>query len=303
MLVFIDEENDSYLAKINSNPSLVELCSSYINLLVKDKTNEWNLLSKYFNVDSAKTLVLCNSDGTERDRIIIKKDINETVSLLKSYNQNQKTLDFYLNELQRDPSNLEFLSIVASKYFNRGQRDKAMEFYTKMIENDRQERYSIPDYPYYLLSIKKLSDSKTDIATKFLQKYPDSKYLNLVYLALADYYLRVEDYKKAKATYGEYLKKFSNDPSALNNFAYLSALLGDDLEKAMKSIDRAILLSKDNYSKAVYLDTKAEIFTKLKKYQEAVETEEMALEIIGNENMDVKNNLTEQLKKFKSLIK
>ena len=303
LLFFVSEQNDTFIKQLNSDPTFVEVCSSYLNFQVVERTNEWNLLTKIYSVDSLRTLVLCNNDGSERDRIFAQKDISGIGSLLKNYNNNQKTLDFYLREINKDSSNIEILSIIASKYLLKGQKDKALEYYAKLIEKDRQNRYNIPDYPYYLLSIKKLSDSKTETATKFVLKYPESKYLHLVYLALADYYIRGEDYKKARATYEDYLKKFPNDPAALNNFAYLSALLGTDLPKAMTSVERAIILSKDNYSKASYLDTKSEILFKLKKYNEAVETEELALEILGNEYKDMKNNLTEQLKKFRSFQK
>jgi tetratricopeptide (TPR) repeat protein len=303
LLFFISEQNNSVIEKLNSEQAFVDVCSSYINLLVKDNTKEWNLLTKIFNVDSSGMLVLCNSDGSERDRIFVQKDIKGSASLLKNYNNNQKTLDFYLHELSKDSTNIEMLSIIASKYLLKGQKEKALEYYSKLIEKDRQDRYNIPDYPFYLLSLKKLSDSETETASKFVKKYPASKYLHLVYLALADHYIRGEDYKKARSTYDDYLKKFPNDPAALNNFAYLSTLLETELPKAMSSIERAIILSKDTYSKALYLDTKAEIFFKLKNYKEAIETEELAIEIIGDENKDVKKNLVDQLKKFKEFRK
>ncbi len=303
LLFFAAGSDDAIIQQLNKDPGLVNLCNSFINILVEHNSNEWNLLTKLYTVDSSRAVILCSSNGKEIDRIYSKWDFENAKSLLQSYSKNEKTLDYYLKKLENDSSNDELLSIIASKYLDRGRKEKALDIYVKLMDKNGKKGYQVPEYPYYLISMKRLAVSNTSAATGFIGKYPASKYINQVYLGLADFYIRTEDFKKARNVYDEYLKKFPNDPAALNNFAYLSTLFDPELSRAMSAIEKALILTKDNYSKAVYLDTKAEIFFKLKKYKEAVETEEFAIEILGNENKELINNLTQQLNKFRKFIK
>jgi tetratricopeptide (TPR) repeat protein len=122
-----------------------------------------------------------------------------------------------------------------------------------------------------------------------------------VYLALADFYLKNKKFTDARELYKDYIIKYPDDLNSLNNFAYLSAFLNKDLNQALILIDKAITLSNDNYSKQQYMDTKADVLIKLKRYSEALETIELALKITDDDEM--KNVLLKKRDDIRTILK
>ncbi len=302
LLFYEDEESDAYNVLTN-NQEFVSLSDGFVNYLVKHDSKDWNLLTKIYNIDSSKALVLCKPDGEEIDRIYSGSEFKNISVLLKNYLKNEKTLDDYLGKLSGAQDNVELLLIIGSKYLDRGKKDLALNYYSKAWNGSAGKKPVIPDYPLHLLALKRLSENSTDIATAFLKLYPASRYTNIVFLSLADFHIRSENYKQAREVYDSYLQKFPNDPSSLNNFAYLSSMLNIDLKRALNAVDKALVISKDNYSKIVYLDTKAEVLYKMKKYNEAIETAELAIQLAGNDYAELKSNLVEQINKFRKSMK
>ena len=301
VLFFLPDENDKVLQKINDNKEITNLLNNCINFLIIKDTKEWNYLSKLYNNDSSRAIILCEPNGEERDRIYSSYDFNNYETLIVNILNNKNTLQYYLNIYNSENYNLDVLYNIYIKYIDRGKNDLAIKYIKELVEKDKTEKYSISDYAFYILALNSLKSGETKYSEKFLKKYKDSKYLYIIYLALADYYLKNENYEKARDIYREYIKKFPDDLNSLNNFAYLSALLNKDLIQALSLIDKAIVLSKDNYSKSQYMDTKIDILMKLKRYEGALETIDIALQIV--EDNELKNVLQKKKLEVMGILK
>ncbi len=86
-----------------------------------------------------------------------------------------------------------------------------------------------------------------------------------------------------------YLQGFSIKAMANNELAWKYAEENRNLDEALKLVDKAIAYKSDWH----YLDTKAEILYKMKKYQDAVNIESDLVKRYPNEH-----TLQDQLKKF-----
>jgi membrane protease YdiL (CAAX protease family) len=118
-------------------------------------------------------------------------------------------------------------------------------------------------------------------------------YSNAPYFQYMTRYSQLTSVKKEELL----LKSMENQPQlseAYNDLAWLYAEEDRNLEEALNLIDEALLMVPD---RAAYLDTKAEILYKLKRYQEAVELGEAVLE------QDPQNAYyINQLKKFRQAL-
>lgn len=301
ILFFLPDENDIVLKKINDNKKITNLLNNYINFLVLKDTKEWNYISKMYNNDSSRAIIICEKNGEERDRIYPSIDFDNYDTLIENILNNKNTLNYYLSIYNNENYDLDVLFNIFNKYIARGKTDLAIKYIKELVEKDKNEKYSIGDYAFYILALNSLKNGDTKYSEKFVKKYKNSKYLYIVYLALADHYLKKEDYVNARDTYKEYIKKFPNDLNALNNFAYLSALLNKDLVQALNLIDKAISLSKDNYSKSQYMDTKIDILVKLRRYNDALEVIDIALQIV--EDAELKNILQKKKLEVMGVLK
>ena len=80
--------------------------------------------------------------------------------------------------------------------------------------------------------------------------------------------------------YSNYLNKFINDPWFLNQFAWRMTELELDLENALQKINVALdIVLEDKEKRAMILDTKAEVFWKLQKNDDAIITINQSIEL------------------------
>lgn len=94
------------------------------------------------------------------------------------------------------------------------------------------------------------------------------------YSTLGDTYYSLKLYKQSFASYENALKINPKDDYVLNNYAYNLALAGQQLEKAAKMAKLAVTLKPYNQND---LDTYAWVLYKQKKYDEALQWEEKAI--------------------------
>jgi tetratricopeptide (TPR) repeat protein len=104
---------------------------------------------------------------------------------------------------------------------------------------------------------------------------PDAKF------NLAAAYERIGEYDKAEAIFMELLELDKNNPVVLNYLGYMYADQGIKLKEAEKLIKKALKIDPDN---GAYLDSYAWVMYKLKKYNEALKYQLLALE--SNQNED-----------------
>lgn len=102
---------------------------------------------------------------------------------------------------------------------------------------------------------------------------PDPIAKSNAYTALADH---TSEFKKSKKLYRKALEYNPNNASALNNWAYFAALLGENLPLSLEMSTRACEIEPTN---ATYLDTKAWILYLMGRYKEAKKVMQQAISL------------------------
>jgi tetratricopeptide (TPR) repeat protein len=85
--------------------------------------------------------------------------------------------------------------------------------------------------------------------------------------------------EKELSIHREMLEKFSDDSGVLNSYAWRMAELGINLEDALVKVQKAIVLTINDPSQANIIDTEAEIYWKLKRFDDAINSIDRALSI------------------------
>jgi len=127
--------------------------------------------------------------------------------------------------------------------------------------------------------------SKYDVAVEALKKGSrlnavNSEITKQYYISLGDALYHIGNYTEAFRNFDLLLVLDSENAQVLNNYAYYLSELGDDLEKALRMINKCMSIEPDN---TTYLDTQAWVLYKLEKYSEALEQIEKVIAIDGEE--------------------
>lgn len=112
--------------------------------------------------------------------------------------------------------------------------------------------------------------------------------LPIPYYTLAECYHRMGNNKEAFANYDRFLDLDPNDASVLNNYAYYLAQAGEQLEKALSMIEKAIAIEPNN---ATLLDTYAWVLHKMGRNQEALVQIRKAVKLDKENSATLKDHL------------
>ena len=147
--------------------------------------------------------------------------------------------------------------------------------------------YSIDDPVfYYYLGVAYFQTDSAQLAVKTfrkgLQKVDSKTNLQLLtnmYALMGDAYHQLGDNRHAYECYDSCLLYRPDEAMVLNNYAYYLSLEDKQLGKAEEMSRRSLAKEADNYT---YIDTYAWILFKQKKYAEAKEYIDKALEVMGD---------------------
>ncbi|MDT3404490.1 tetratricopeptide repeat protein [Mucilaginibacter terrae] len=143
----------------------------------------------------------------------------------------------------------------------------------------------------YLVGVAYLQKKNAQQAISYLKNVvaiePDDKDLaSQAYAALGDCYHELRDNGKSDAAYDKSLAYNPNSAYTLNNYAYYLSIRGEQLEKAAQMSKRSIDLQPNTAS---FEDTYAWILFKQKKYAEAKQWIEKAMEHNKNSAVQVEH--------------
>ncbi|MFC1556095.1 tetratricopeptide repeat protein [candidate division KSB1 bacterium] len=171
-------------------------------------------------------------------------------------------------------------SRIASAYLGMGADEKAFEVYgDSFLEENKDDKSAtmiISSYANFWARIGKNLESVQKAAELYKEKTNGKELLEIME--------KVYRAKGEEALAQEYSDKFfeqnkENDRS-LNSYAWTYAMEGKNLENAMRASIHSIELKNDG----MYWDTLSMIYWKKGEYQKAVETEEIAIELVGGSN-------------------
>ena len=122
------------------------------------------------------------------------------------------------------------------------------------------------------LGVSSLKNDKL-ILKNYIKNYPNSPLISDAINHLLNYYNTNGIVKEELNLYNIYLNKFKDDPWFLNQYAWRMTELEINLDTALDQINLSLnIFTGDSKQKAMIIDTKAEIYFKMKLYNDAVIT-------------------------------
>lgn len=121
---------DSIISKfINEN---------YICLKINAETDYGRMIGKELSLQEAyPTVILLTSDKKELDRLLGLIQKEEYFQRIKDYTNNINTFDELLKKEHDGNNDLELKEQIATKYFERGNLIKAIEYYQYLIDSEK----------------------------------------------------------------------------------------------------------------------------------------------------------------------
>lgn len=184
-----------------------------------------------------------------------------------------------------DPEHSAARSLLLQYAVEDNDHDEIIKVCTPAVE------YGIDDPVfYYYLGIaqfqKKDYPESIEVLKSLVSRFKDTKILEIItnsYSILGDAYHQMDDDRNAFLYYDTCLVYRPEDPMVLNNYAYYLSLIRKDLDRAERM--SALSLQKDsaNYT---YIDTYAWILFQQKKYKEARQYIDSAVNIMLNDTVD-----------------
>ncbi len=211
--------------------------------------------------------------------------------------KNTAEMDRILDELEEKYRDLpySFYSMAFYEYNDLGESGKAGDILRKM------NRYNYGEAGYYYDNAEYLAENSeyaraVNMLLDGIRKFPESSLdlrLASLYLTGKDtvnagiiydriingnpesdfiYELIANEYSKAGyeglsiKLYENSLKKLPDDPEILNNYSYILAVKGIELDKALEMVDKALSMRQESIT---FLDTKAWVLFRLGRIEEA----------------------------------
>jgi len=199
---------DSLDANTYSDSLVISL--SRDNVFVKIDAEIDTALVDHFSISGYPTIVITKPDGQEIDRIWGYLPPTEFYNQVQLYLQGKETLEDYLSRLEDEPENLEYLSMIGEKYASRSTYDKAIEYYEKVVELDRdnEDGYAARALASIHDAQGRAKDYKAALKTcmRLLKTFPDSPESDEAAALLGYYTAKDGDEVEALKLYNGYLK-------------------------------------------------------------------------------------------------
>ena len=182
---------------------------------------------------------------------------------------------------------------LAELYMLKEDKDKADEAFGKRFMEGKVSglAYDLVDYANFWVKHNTNIESAEEMMELAIKLAPDRWY---TYRYAAEMYLRLKKDEKALEKFGpEFIKKYDDDASILNSYAWFWANQAKNLESALEVSKKSVALAPSSYN----WDTLSLVYTKLKKYDEALKAAEKAVELSDEQSKIRYQNRIKQIKK------
>lgn len=177
-----------------------------------------------------------------------------------------------------DPADPEGWDMLSSLYATQNHYDKAADALTRAMHYYPDE----PGFNIKLGSIYAIDKRYEDALGQYRRAMENTDSANVellsdIYASMGDAYNAMDSVAKAREVYEKALIYNPANKQAFNNFAYLLACQGWELDRALDLVDRALQGDEDN---PTTLDTKAWVLYKLRRYEEARAIQDRVLQLM-----------------------
>lgn len=274
----------SWCKKLDKEVLIPEYLNKLSRLAVLYKINvkseNGKILKEKYNIKGVPTVVLLSKDGTEIDRIVGYEEKEIFLKELLSYIFNIGTLDDLTSRTEKEAS-FDLFFTIASKYFERGELNKSIEFIEKAkgykeIDDNKKTNLDLLEGEVFL---SKEPDKGIEILSNIVESAKKDA-SESAFEELVRYFKKTENYDSLVMIYKKVLPKKQDDVSFLNSFAWTMAEINKSLDEALEAAKKASTLSNEDPQ---ILDTLAEVYFKMGDLKSALKTIDKA---IGKEPND-----------------
>jgi tetratricopeptide (TPR) repeat protein len=213
LLLLVYSENCPWCRMLDdstfSDPNVIELSASAVFARLDSKQD--SALAKSLGVAYYPTVIVFKPGGAEADRLVGYYPPAEFYNQVQLYLQGSETLQDYLTRLEDEPNRTEYLLIVAEKYRNRADWNKAAKYY---IDVTSLKPENIGELEEATLQLAGVYAQKGEYAAAisgyeaFMLKFPGSKKAEEADKMLPYCWAKSGDYKKALTLFETYLQKY-----------------------------------------------------------------------------------------------
>jgi len=185
-----------------------------------------------------------------------------------------------------------YMKNFAELHILKEDKDKAEEIYGKKFMERQASNlfYNLIDYANFWVGKKTNVESAEEMIDLALKLKPDNSY---GVRTAASIYIKLDKLEKALDVFGpEFIKEYMDKQGDLSRYAWFWANQGKNLESALEAAKKSVEL----YPSDSTWDTVSLVYTKLKKYSEALKAAEKAVELADEE---VKIRYKNRIKKIK----
>ncbi len=232
---------------------------------------------KKYRCQGVPHLVFLNNMGDEVDRIIGFLPPAEFLIRIKDIAEKRNTLNDFLARYEGGEKNSEIIAAIAMKYEDRKEDEKAAEYYSILIKeySDKESDYHIKGR--FFLASHAFNNGNEFALKKYIENNLNSKFQLMAYRKMIFHYVDSGQLEKELLIQRERIEKFPDDSSVLNSYAWRMAELEINLEDALVKVQKAIVLTINDPKQANIIDTEAEIFWKLKRFNDAIKSIDRAI--------------------------
>ena len=272
-------EADTFL-----DSEFLALTEKFNSIKINAGERDGSKIAEQYKVRGYPTVIFIDKDGTEIDRLIGYDTPDNYIPLVN---------DILEAFLTNNPDDNSTLYNIAKKYSDRGEAEKANNFFKQFLENNPTNMEEEITSAEFLLAKAGWDNGDISGLQKFIKDNPNSDNCMSAYQLIARFYTTESDTLMEIQTLKEMTEVFPESSSAMNSYAWRMTELNKNLDEALIIAKKGVELA-DESSKPMILDTQAEIEWMLKDFQSAISTIKLAI------NLDPENDYYQaQLEKFK----
>jgi len=195
--------------------------STFINLKLHSDSSKFDNLYQKYNIYGLPTTIILSPEGNEIDRIIGFKGKEKFLQTIKDYVNGINTLAAFLEQEKQNPSDIELLFKIAYKYADRQENEKALNYFSKVVEMDaKRESAFIEEASFNIALFKTKIQKNEEPLVAYLKNCKSAEYKEKTYNQLIRFHKRQKKPEKVLALYEEAISVFPENTSMMNGYAW-----------------------------------------------------------------------------------
>lgn len=253
-----------------------------------------------YKVQAYPTIVFTKADGEEIDRILGYVPAEPFLKTVTDYVNGVNTFSVMKEQTSGNPADPALRYALATKYLERYDWTAAADQFRKLIELDPKNTLGHHEEAWYNIAVAEFRTQNDPVQlSAYVRAYPDSPRVRQALTSLFRHYIKQKEAEKARSTFTQYLERWPDDASAMNNYAWACAENRVNLDHAAEVAGRAVALATAD-QKASFLDTQATVEFGRGNVDDAIRIEQEALDLLKNVPDAKKKDYLEAMAKFRA---